>query len=37
MKAGGGTIIGDVESYDYTRLGWFMDPNGNKVELSEPK
>ena len=37
VKAGGATIVGGVESYDYGRFGWFLDPDGNKVELWEPK
>jgi predicted enzyme related to lactoylglutathione lyase len=26
-----------VESYDYGKFGWIMDPEGNRVELWEPK
>lgn len=33
---GGASLVGDVESYDYGRFGWFLDPEGNKVELWEP-
>ncbi|MCE3262718.1 MAG: glyoxalase [Pseudoduganella sp.] len=33
---GGGTLVGDVQSFDYGRFGWFIDPDGNKVELWEP-
>ena len=36
VKAGGAQIIGDVEENDYGRFGWFVDPDGNKVELWEP-
>jgi hypothetical protein len=25
-----------VESYDYGKFGWIMDPEGNRVELWEP-
>jgi predicted enzyme related to lactoylglutathione lyase len=32
----GATLAGDVASYDYGRFGWFIDPDGNKVELWEP-
>lgn len=32
----GGTLVGEVESFDYGRFGWFLDPDGNKVELWEP-
>ena len=34
---GGAEIIGDVQDEDYGRFGWFVDPDGNKVELWEPK
>jgi predicted enzyme related to lactoylglutathione lyase len=37
VKGAGGTQVGDVASYDYGRFGWFIDPDGNKVELWEPK
>jgi predicted enzyme related to lactoylglutathione lyase len=37
VAAAGGTLAGDVASYDYGRFGWFIDPDGNKVELCEPK
>ena len=36
VKAGGAQIVGDIESYAYGRFGWFIDPDGNKVELWEP-
>ena len=36
VEAGGATIVGDVESYDFGRFGWFLDPDGNKVELWQP-
>jgi predicted enzyme related to lactoylglutathione lyase len=25
------------ETYDYGRFGWFTDPEGNRVELWQPK
>jgi hypothetical protein len=25
-----------LESYDYGKFGWIMDPEGNRVELWEP-
>jgi len=37
VKAGGAEVIGDVEVCDNGRFGWFMDPEGNKVELWEPQ
>jgi predicted enzyme related to lactoylglutathione lyase len=35
-KAGGAEIVGEVEEYEYGRFGWFMDPEGNKIELWQP-
>jgi D-3-phosphoglycerate dehydrogenase len=32
----GVTIIGDMETYDYGKFGWIIDPEGNKIELWEP-
>jgi len=37
VKEGGATMAGEIENYDYGRFGWFLDPDGNKVELWEPK
>ena len=36
LKAEGVEIVGEMESYDYGKFGWIMDPNGYKVELWEP-
>jgi predicted enzyme related to lactoylglutathione lyase len=36
VVAAGAEAVGGVESYDYGRFGWFLDPDGNKVELWEP-
>ena len=36
VKEGGAQIVGKIEEYDYGKFGWFMDPDGNKVELWEP-
>jgi len=36
VKEGGAQIIGKVEKMEYGSFGWFMDPDGNKVELWEP-
>ena len=36
VKAGGAELIGEVETCENGRFGWFMDPEGNKVELWEP-
>ncbi|NOH03788.1 MAG: VOC family protein [Chloroflexi bacterium] len=36
VKEGGAEIIGEIGEYEYGKFGWFMDPDGNKVELWEP-
>lgn len=36
VKAGGAQLVGDIEKSDYGQFGWFMDPDGNKVELWQP-
>ena len=36
VREGGAQLVGEIETYDYGRFGWFMDPDGNKVELWEP-
>ena len=33
VQAGGAKVVGAVEQYDYGSFGWFIDPDGNKVEL----
>ncbi len=33
---GGAQVIGEAEEGEYGKFGWFMDPDGNKVELWEP-
>lgn len=36
VRDGGAEVVGEIEEYDYGRFGWFVDPEGNKVELWEP-
>jgi predicted enzyme related to lactoylglutathione lyase len=36
VEEGGAPIIGSIEKLEYGSFGWFMDPDGNKVELWEP-
>ena len=36
LKEEGVTVIGEIESYEYGKFGWIMDPEGNKIELWEP-
>lgn len=33
LKEEGVTVVGEIESYEYGRFGWIMDPEGNKIEL----
>jgi len=33
VHAGGAQIVGEIEEHEYGRFAWFMDPDGNKVEL----
>ena len=37
VAEGGAEVVGDVEDFDYGRFGWFIDPEGTKIELWEPK
>lgn len=32
----GVTILGDMQTYEYGKFGWILDPEGNKIELWEP-
>jgi predicted enzyme related to lactoylglutathione lyase len=32
----GAELVGEVQDFGYGRFGYFMDPDGNKVELWEP-
>ena len=32
-----GIGVGKVEDYDYGRFAWITDPEGNRIELWEPK
>lgn len=36
VEKAGGTICGKPEEYEYGRFGWFLDPEGNKIELWQP-
>src|SRR6185503_5336880 len=37
LKEEGVTVVGDVQEFPYGKFGWIMDPDGNKIELWEPK
>lgn len=34
---GGAEVVGEIQDEPYGRFGWFVDPEGNKVELWEPR
>lgn len=36
VREGGAKVVGDIQEEEYGRFGWFMDPEGNKVELWQP-
>ncbi len=36
VKEGGAEVVGEIEEYEYGRFGWFVDPEGTKVELWTP-
>jgi len=36
VKGGGAEIVGEILEEDYGSFGWFVDPEGNKVELWVP-
>lgn len=37
LRAAGVEIVGGPESHENGKFAWIMDPDGNKVELWEPK
>jgi len=37
LQSEGVTIVGGPDFYDYGNFAWIMDPEGNKIELWEPK
>jgi len=36
VVAGGAELSGEPEEHEYGRFGWFLDPDGNKIELWQP-
>lgn len=36
VEHAGGTIVGKAENEPKGRFGWFIDPDGNKIELWQP-
>lgn len=37
LREEGVTIVGEVQEFPYGKFGWILDPEGNKIELWEPK
>jgi len=37
LKAEGVPIVGEIQSFDYGKFAHILDPEGNKIELWEPK
>lgn len=37
LREAGVQVEERVEEYDYGRFGWFVDPEGTRIELWEPK
>jgi len=37
LKQQGVEIVGEMQDSEYGKFGWIMDPEGNKIELWEPK
>ena len=37
LKEEGVTVMEKTEEFDYGKFGWILDPDGNKIELWEPK
>lgn len=37
LKEKGVTILGEIEEYDFGRFAHIMDPDGNKIDLWEPR
>ncbi len=37
LRAAGAQVMDRVEEHEYGRFGWAIDPEGNKLELWEPK
>jgi predicted enzyme related to lactoylglutathione lyase len=36
LKSEGVEVAGDIQTFEYGKFGWIMDPEGNKIELWEP-
>ena len=36
VQEGGARVLEEREEHDFGRFGWFVDPDGNRVELWQP-
>jgi predicted enzyme related to lactoylglutathione lyase len=36
VKEGGAVVLEEREEHDFGKFGWFVDPDGNRVELWQP-
>ncbi|MGD2128099.1 MAG: VOC family protein [Lysobacterales bacterium] len=36
VAAGGAVVLDEREEHDFGRFGWFIDPDGHRVELWQP-
>ncbi|WP_121665931.1 VOC family protein [Mesonia aquimarina] len=37
LKEEGVEIVDEMQEFEYGKFGWILDPEGNKIELWEPK
>ncbi len=37
LRAAGVEVVGEMEVYEYGKFAWVLDPEGNKIELWEPR
>lgn len=37
LREEGVTVVDEVQDFEYGRFGWIIDPEGNRIELWEPK
>jgi predicted enzyme related to lactoylglutathione lyase len=37
LREEGVEVVGEMQEFSYGKFGWIMDPEGNKIELWEPK
>ena len=37
LRAAGATVEERIDDYEFGRFGWATDPEGNRIELWEPR